>query len=234
MNDSHKQIPLDFKKPNNQSFNDFIVESNSKTIESLKLFAESTAYIFYLWGETGSGKSHLLNAFIENNIQANKPSVLIQPKDLINREYVSLIDMFEYICIDDSDLISSDKLLEEALFFWINEVKQAQKKLVLASKISNQDGQWQLADLRSRLASGQTHQLKPLSRDGVLMAFNQQATEQGINIDGKVINYLENNCSMNMAFLKQLLNELDKATLIHKKQVTIPLIKNILQTVLVK
>lgn len=234
MNDSHKQIPLDFKSSNNQTYEDFIVESNATTLDSLKSFTESSAYIFYVWGETGCGKSHLLNAFIENNNQTNKPAVLIQPKDLVNRENVSLIEMFGCICIDNSELISGDPLLEEALFFWINEVKQAQKKIVLASKISNSDKNWNLADLRSRLASGRTHQLMSLSRQGVIIAFNKQASELGIDIDDKVINYLENNCSMNMAFLKQLLNHLDKATLIHKKQVTIPLIKNILQTVLVK
>jgi len=233
VNDSHNQIPLDFKKPNKQTFEDYIVESNLKTLESLKSFVDSSAYIFYLWGETGCGKSHLLNAYIDDSYQSNKQAVLIHPKDLVKREYVSLIEMFDTICIDDSQLISGDKLLEESLFFWINEVKQAQKKIVLASQISNINEIWQLADLRSRLVSGITHQLMPLSRQGVLKVLNQQATQQGIYLDNKVINYLENNCSMNMAFLKQLLNHLDKATLIHKKQVTIPLIKNILQTVLV-
>jgi len=233
VNNSHKQIPLDFKNRKNQTFQDFIAESNMLTLESMKNFTDSNAYIFYLWGEPGSGKTHLLNAYVESNNALNKPSVLIQPKDLSHRENVSLIEMFDSICIDDSELISGDLLLEEALFFWINEIKQTQKKLVLASSISNKDKQWQLADLRSRLTSGQTHQLIHLSRQGVIKAFVQQATEQGINIEDKAINYLENNCSMNMGFLKQLLIEIDKATLIHKKQATIPLIKNILQTVLV-
>jgi len=234
VNDSHKQIPLNFKSSKNQTFEDFIVGMNAPTLESLRLFADSSAYIFYLWGESGSGKSHALNAFIEENIKINKPSVLIKPKDLINRENVSLINIFEYICIDNAETISADELLEEALFFWINEVKQAQKKLILASQISNIDQKWQLNDLRSRLASGQTHQLYPLSREGVLKVFHRQATEKGIILDKKVLNYLEKNCSMNMVFLQQLLDQLDKATLIHKKQVTIPLIKNILHTVLVK
>ena len=234
MNDSHKQIPLDFKNTKNQSFENFIVETNAPTIDSLKSFVESSAYIFYVWGESGTGKSHLLNAFINHTIESNKTAVLIQPKDLVNREYVSLIVMFDYICIDNSEIISGNKLLEEALFFWINEVKQAQKKIVLASQISNIDDVWQLPDLRSRLASGRTHQLMPLSRQGVLEVFQKQAGQQGINLDEKVIKYLEKNCSMNMTFLNGLLNQLDKATLVHKKQVTIPLIKNILQTVLVK
>jgi DnaA family protein len=160
--------------------------------------------------------------------------VIIHPKDLKNREYVTLINMFDYICIDSVEQISNDKLLEEALFFWINEVKQSKKKIVLASQISNSDKNWQLADLRSRLSSGQTHQLLPLSRHGVLQVFDQQAKQKGFILDKKVIDYLEKNCSMNMIFLQELLKQLDKATLIHKKQVTIPLIKKILHTVLVK
>lgn len=233
MSDLHKQIPLDFKSVNDQTFESFIVETNANTLESLKSFSDSSEYIFYIWGESGNGKSHVLNAFIENYTKLNKPSVLIKPEDLINRENVSLIEMFDFVCIDNSELISGNKLLEEALFFWINEIKQAQKKIVLASQISNINEQWQLPDLRSRLASGRTHQLMPLSRQSVLTVFQEQASQQGMVLDDKVINYLEKNCSMNMSFLKQLLNQLDKETLIHKKQVTIPLIKKILQTVLV-
>lgn len=234
MNDSHKQIPLDFKNSKNHTFDDFIVESNASAIENLRLFSNSSVYIFYLWGESGCGKSHILNAFINENIESKNSSILIKPKDLKNREYVTLIHMFDYICIDNVEQISNDKLLEEALFFWINEVKQLQKKIILASQISNIDENWKLPDLRSRLASGQTHQVLPLSRHGVLKVFRQQAKQKGIALDEKVINYLEKNCPMNMIFLQELLKQLDKATLIHKKQVTIPLIKDILHTVLVK
>ncbi|MFK8010890.1 MAG: DnaA/Hda family protein [Marinicellaceae bacterium] len=233
MNESHKQLPLDFKNKNNSTYAEFLIEGNNGVIKGLNAFSESSAYIFFLWGSSGCGKSHLLHAFINEKVGSDKQAVLVQPKDLVKRENVSLIAMFEYICIDNVHRISGDVLLEEALFFWINEIKQYQKKLILASQIPNSDNQWKLADLRSRLASGITHQLKPLSRSGVLEAFLHQAKVRGLNIDAKVINYLENNCAMNMSFLKNLIIALDKATLIQKKQVTIPLIKNILQTELV-
>ncbi|HFC30820.1 MAG TPA: hypothetical protein ENJ44_07245 [Oceanospirillales bacterium] len=85
-----------------------------------------------------------------------------------------------------------------------------------------------MPDLCSRLQAGRTHQLKHLDRPQVLQVFNDQAENMGIVIDQKIERYLQNNCSMNMQFLTQLLSELDQATLVHKKHITIPLLKKIL------
>ena len=141
--------------------------------------------------------------------------------------------MFDYICIDNTQEIAKNSLLEEALFFWINEVKQTKKKIVLACQLSNKDQSWLLPDLKSRLQSGRTHELLALPRNEVLSVFKKLSQQKGITIDSRVEAFLEKNCPMNLNFLSLLLIKLDEITLVEKKQVTIPLIKKILNTKLV-
>ena len=230
MSESSQQLPLDFKHNNEKTFAEFIVGNNTSLLKSLQTFTQSSETILYLWGEIGSGKSHILSAFTKYCGENNKSAVVLTPNDLAQRKNISLIDMFDYICVDDVEKTTADSLLEESLFHWINEIKQHKKKIILASHISNNSDKWQLPDLRSRLQSGRTHQIKALNRTKVIEVFIKQAQQKGIKIDSRVSQFLQNNCPMNMHYFSGLLAKLDQITLIEKKQVTIPLIKKIIQT----
>ena len=232
MTESSQQLPLNFKNSESKSFDDFIEGQNLALLDSLKSFIHSNETLFYLWGNSGSGKSHLLQAATIQFPQ--QKAVIFKPEDLLVRENVALIALFDIICIDQAETIAGHTLLEESLFFWINETRQAHKKIILASQLSTNDKQWQLADLRSRLHSGRTHELKIIDRNNALQIFMRQAEKKGIVVDQKIEKYLSQKCPMNMKFLSQLLQQLDEVTLVEKKQVTIPLLKKILQSILVK
>jgi len=237
VNDTSGQIPLAFKNNQVKTFKDFVLGKNVATIDSLESFSCSFSCsnetLFYLWGKSGSGKTHVLQATINLLNTRDKSAVLLKSTNLFDRQNVSLIAMFDFICIDDTQKIAGNDLLEESLFFWINEVKQARKKIILAGQVSNKSGNWQLPDLRSRLQSGRTHELLSLDRIEVLTVFSNLAKQKGIVVDERVMAYLEKSCPMNLGFLSSLLNKLDEITLVEKKQATIPLIKKILNTKLV-
>ncbi len=231
MNDFSPQLPLNFKNCSVPSFANFLVAKNSTSINSLHDFLNSRQSLFYLWGANGSGKTHLLNA-IALKLKQQK-AVIIDYQQLNDRQNISLIEMFDCICLDNAQSIAGNQQLEEALFYWINEIRQGEKKIIIASTLSNNDPKWQLPDLISRLQSGRTHELLALERTDALLVFQQQAHQKGLTISSVILKYIEKNCSMNMSFLTQLLKKLDQITLSEKKQLTIPLLKKILQTELV-
>jgi DnaA family protein len=234
VNESFNQLPLNFKNDSHKTFKEFVIGKNKELIESLNSFIGSNEILFYLWGDSGTGKSHILQSLVSQLNENNRLGVVVTPIDISNRQNVNLIQMFDIICIDNVENIAENPELEEALFFWINEIKQANKKIILSSQISNQSNFWQLPDLKSRILSGRTSEVKALDRDQTLEVFKKLADQKAIVIDFKIEKYLQNNCPMNLKFLSKLLNQLDEVTLIQKKHVTIPLLKNILQTVLVK
>ncbi len=227
------QMPLAFKNTQVKTFKDFVLGKNVALFDSLDSFLDSKETLLYIWGEPGSGKTHVLQATINLLNTRDKTAVLLKSKDLLDRKNVSLIAMFDFICIDDTHKIAGDNILEESLFFWINEVKQFRKKILLAGQFSNKSRSWQLPDLKSRLQSGRTHELLSLDRVEVLRVFSNIAKQKGITLDERVMAFLEKNCPMNLSFLSSLLTKLDEITLVEKKQVTIPLIKKILKTKLV-
>lgn len=59
-----KQLLLDIQPPAPPTLDNYIVGHNAEALSSLKSFLDGTAEtsFIYLWGEKGSGKSHLLNA----------------------------------------------------------------------------------------------------------------------------------------------------------------------------
>lgn len=234
MTNSSQQLPLNLKQITDKTFTNYIVDRNTALIDSVQKFTRSDETLFYYWGVSGAGKSHLLKALANKLQSVNKSIAIIDFNEISLRENISLISMVDYICIDNAECIASDNIFEEALFIWINEIRQAQKKIIIAAQIPNKSEKWQLPDLISRLQAGRTHEIKPLDRSSAMLVFKQQAQQQGIIIDKKLEKYLINNCSMNMKFLADLLVKLDEATLVHKKPVTIPLLKKILTSNLVK
>ena len=83
MSDSPEQIPLAFKQTTVQTFSDFTIGENSLLIDSLHSFAQSNESLFYLWGESGSGKSHVLQAFINRLSIDGKTAVILNSEDLL-------------------------------------------------------------------------------------------------------------------------------------------------------
>ena len=65
-----KQLLLDIQLPATQTLDNFITGQNAEAIYSIKqaLTGATEARFIYLWGESGSGKSHLLHACKTANI----------------------------------------------------------------------------------------------------------------------------------------------------------------------
>lgn len=227
------QIPLSFKLKPNKSLDSILGEKNQLLIQSFQKFLKSSHNLFYIQGEVKSGKSHLLEALQNDLIDNKHSSVLLDSKVLLDRAHIQIIQLFNVILIDDIDEISGNELAEENLFTWINEVNQNNKKLILTSKISPKSKQWQLPDLISRLQAGLMHQTELLAREDLIQMFKLGSSNRGMKIDNKVINYIESNCPMNPRFILSLLYQLDNITLAKKRQVTVPLIKQIINSNLV-
>ncbi|MGL1489135.1 hypothetical protein ACSTJG_25265, partial [Vibrio parahaemolyticus] len=78
-------------------------------------------YLFYLWGSTGSGKSHLLQACCQ---ALNNKATIYLPLQILKEWGPESIDNLEeqaLIAIDDIDAIAFDKAWEEALFHLYNK-----------------------------------------------------------------------------------------------------------------
>lgn len=121
----------------NQTFENFSVnDRNAWAFAALKKVIEDKNYFnpVYIYGEEGVGKSHLLNATNNALLSEQNKVILLSAESLTYHLVENLTNSeFDYILIDDLNLMPKDDILEEQLAMLIEENK---KQLVITSTIS--------------------------------------------------------------------------------------------------
>ncbi|MCX7117793.1 MAG: DnaA regulatory inactivator Hda [Legionellales bacterium] len=186
--------------------------------------------LIYLWGEPGSGKSHLLQACCHATTQ--KPAIYLPLASLLEwgPEVIDGVEEQALISIDDIDAIATHKDWEEALFHLFNRVRDNEKTtLIIAGKAPPAQTEISLPDLRSRLAWGLVIQLNELEDEDKIKTLQLHAQKRGFECPTAVGQFLLKRCSRNMHNLHDILNRLDKASLSAQRKITIPFVKYILK-----
>ncbi len=203
-----KQLLLDIQPPATPSFKNFVVGRNAEALHNLKLAlsAESAAIRFiYIWGETGSGKSHLIAASKAN--------------DAITVDDVQLLDDTEQIQLFNTyNQIRDDNL---------SGTQPARALIVAGNAAPTHMGLRD--DLATRLAWGLTYQLQPLTDEEKALALVSHAQARGMRLPTEVIDYCLRYLRRDLPTLIATINALDKWSLTTKKPITVPMLRKLLQ-----
>ncbi len=229
---STEQLTLSVSLRDDATFSNYFTQENAFAVRALQELAQAKGESsIYLWGKTGTGRSHLLQAIChEAQAGAFVASYLpLSEHAFLDPAMCEGLESMDIICIDDVDAIAGQKVWEEALFHLFNRVRSANKHIVFAATAALQDNPITLPDLRSRLAWGLTYQLKPLTDEEKVAALNLRAGNRGINIPLDVAQFLFNRYSRDMNDLFAALDKLDQASLSEQRKITIPFIKQILK-----
>lgn len=188
----------------------------------------------YLWGSSGVGKSHLLQATIHRASQ-NQLSGLYLPlsHELIGGQQPNLVfqglDKLDVVCVDNMNLLTGH-IWEEAFFHLYNKMRENnQTRLIIAATCSPQALGIKLADLSSRLAWGLAIHLEALKDDEKLEAIQMHAKDIGMELPEEVGRYLLSRVTRNMSHLNIILNQLSKASIVNQRKLTIPFVKSIIK-----
>ncbi len=193
-----RQLALKISPLPQPSLDNFVPGANAELVARLRDFrtGEFPETVLYLWGETGSGKSHLLRAC---------PGVH---------------------AVDDAEDL--DEAAQIGLFNTINEAFQAGGRVLVAG--SSPPAQLPLRDdLRSRLAQGLVYQVKPLSDAERASFLRAEAARRGMRVPEEVIGYLLTHVRRDLHTLTAILDETDKNSLERQRQVTLPLVIDVLK-----
>ncbi|MDF1756792.1 MAG: DnaA regulatory inactivator Hda [Legionellaceae bacterium] len=227
------QLPLAINLNDEATFTGFCWNGNENLQKQLLTTLSGTSHkLFYLWGENGCGKSHLLQACCQYTSSQNQSAIYFPLKLLkeYGHQILDGIDSHDLICLDDLDSIAGDKQWEEAIFHLYNRIRdQGEATLIMASQVSPSQTPVKLPDLKSRLIWGLVWQVQELNDNDKVCALQLLATKRGFAIPESVCHYLINRCARNMHDLHDLLNKLDEASLIAQRKITIPFVKSILK-----
>ncbi|ANE57404.1 DnaA regulatory inactivator Hda [Methylomonas sp. DH-1] len=225
------QVPLQFEFQANQTFNSYYAGNNGEILDQLqKLATTGTEQQIYLWGENGSGKSHLLQACCQLATQANvEPFYLaLAPDRLPNPALLEGLEHLELVCLDNIQHIAGHSDWEHAFFNFYNAHRQASHRLLLAADCPPKYLSYQLPDLKTRMGWGLTLRIQPLRDDQLIDALTHKAHFLGFDIPPAVGRFLLNHYVHDIAALWSLLDKIDRATLAAQRKLTIPFLKQIL------
>ena len=220
----YPQLPLPFTLQEDFNFENFIAHENQLVIESLK--NPNEPFIF-LWGTLGTGKTHLLQSACQHQTQLGGTASYLPSKELISTspQLLDGLANLDLICIDDVDSLYEKADWEEALFNLFNQIKQVGGRLIVSSTVSPQHSKITLNDLKSRLNSGLPINLSTLSDESTLQALQARAQKLGLELNREAANYLMTRFPRDLHTLWGLLNQLDQASLVAQRKLTIPFLK---------
>ena len=227
---THPQLPLGFEPGELFTFDSFVADTNSVAVG----LAQQTALAkgenqLYFWGETGRGKSHLLQASCNLAAKHQHTVCYLTPAEISGQsaDIFDDLEQIELICLDDIDIWLVDAAWETALFDLINRVRENKGCLLLASSRSPDENFVKLPDLRSRLSWGPVFHLQDLSDKAKYQALSYRAMQNGLELPENVADYLMQRYPRDMFGLFERLAVLDKASMAMQRRLTIPLIKSV-------
>ena len=226
------QIPLNLSLRDDSTFANFYSSNNTEVITHLKEFIRTNNEPYlYLWGAASSGRTHLLQACCHaKSAQRKTISYIALKKTGITPEFLLGMESYDLVCIDDVDSVLGNDLWEETLFYFYNKIREQNNQLIVTATTSTLQLKCHLKDLHSRLAWGPNYQLKSLNDEQILLALQLRANNRGLDLPRDVGLFLINRFPRNMSDLFAVLIQLDKASLIAKRRLTIPFVKEVLLT----
>jgi DnaA family protein len=215
-----RQLLLDFTQAPAPTFANFVHGGNAELAHALEAAArgEVAERVVYVWGEKGAGKTHLLKAFTEASAGKSR--------------YVPASDFRDagaapVFAIDDLELLTEDE--QASLFNAFNE--HSFEFLLVAAGAAPRDVAIR-RDLATRLATGLTYRVLPLTDAEKGEALAAHAKTRGFAIPDEVTGYLLTHARRDMGSLIAALDSIDRYSLETGRAITVPLLKEALQTAL--
>ena len=208
-----KQKFFNFKLNENKDLSNFYV--NETNAEAFKTLDESDLLNkILLFGPKKSGKTHLANIWANKNNALKYSNNL---KDIITNNKNILIDDFFF------------NLNEEEVFHILNHCNNSNLKILITSHLDLYEYNFKLMDLKSRLKTFHYVKINNPNDEMTLIILTKLLTEKQFIIKNKeIFDYLIKRVNRSYEEIYNLANKMDNLSLEKKRQLTIPLIKEIL------
>ena len=218
MKNLNQQI-LSFDYEQNFKDQDFYVsKSNEYSFKLLNSWPKWEKNFVNLIGENFSGKSHLINIFLQNfkgiKITASK----------ITNDFLKEIKIYENIIIED--LLES--IDENLLFTLINTIEQDNKYLIVTSTKPIVEFKFKLQDLNSRSKNFLLSAIEKPEDDLMYALILKNLSDRQISIDKKLIDFIIKRISRSYGKISDFIYKIDEISLKRKKPIDFKIIKEAL------
>lgn len=244
-----KQLALNISPDWLPTLDNFVVGRNVEILSILRhvltsqVSGQASERCLTLWGESGSGKSHLLRAIVQQaqsmgltasyvvadkSIDIGKITEAAQtdnPSDSLS-PCAAAPKFSPVIAIDDVEKLDGNAQIQ--LFALYNRQRENNGTLIVSCNAAPAHLRLR-DDLRTRLGWGLVYQVQRLSDEEKGLALEQHAQASGLRLSSEVIQYLLHHGRRDLPALLTVLDKLDEHCLRLQRTPSVPLLKKVMQ-----
>lgn len=215
-----RQIPLPIGPAPQKTFDNFVVGANAAVLAHLRA---STPAPVYLWGASGSGKTHLLHALVhavqDRGARAGWFDGSLAAPWAFDEDW-------SLIVLDGCDAF--DAAQQHAAFALFIDAASHGTPVAASGSVPPVDLPLR-DDLRTRLGWAPVFALEPLGETDARAVLRREADRRGIFLSDEVMRFLLTRFSRDLKHLMALLDRLDEFALAEHRHVTVPLLKKLFE-----
>jgi len=226
-----KQLALDIGLSSGPTLANFCAGPNLAVLRHLELWVGAKANASaanrspvptYLWGPSGSGKSHLLKATRE---ALREQGARVGWLDASVLEVPDFNESWAAVMLDDVHLYTAAQ--QHMAFNWFVNAQTLQRPVLAAGEFAPVELKLR-DDLRTRLGWGHVFSLQLLTEPERRAVLRQAADARGVFLSDEVMDFMLTRFSRDLGSLMELLELLDGYALQTQRAITIPLIKSMM------
>lgn len=220
-----RQLPLGVRLPAYAVFDSYAQGENSEAVSFMR---SRNPTPLWLYGVPGTGKTHLLQAACTDS-GASAAYVPLKDPLRLPPDVLFGFERSRLVCLDNVEAVAGDPGWERALFEFFNAATDLGTRLVFAASAAPRQLPWSLGDWGSRAAACVIYQLKELNDAGRMEALKLRAAQRGLQLPTETAEYLLKRLPRDLPTLCRILDELDEASLIAQRRLTVPFIRDALE-----
>ena len=210
-------LSFDFEQ-NFKNLDFYVSKSNSQAFNLIKNWPKRDKNFMNIIGDKFSGKSHLINIFLERNKGFKIDAINL------NDESLKKAKLYEDIIIEDLSLNINEKIL----YSLINIVESENKYLIITSQKPIVEMNFNLKDLQSRLKIFFLTKIENPDDDLMFALILKNLSDRQISIDKKLVDYIIKRIDRSYSKISDFIYKIDQISLKKKKSVDFKIIKEAL------
>ena len=210
---------IKFNDNQNFKYDDFYIsKSNEHILNFINQWPKWQKNFLNLSGERSSGKTHLMNIFIEKF-----KGIKLEAQQFDNN-HLRKIKIYQNIILENLD-----KEIKEDLFFALcNIIEQDNKYLIVTSNQPIVDVDFNLVDLKSRSKNFLLQNIEKPDDELIFALILKNLSDRQILLDKKLIHYIIKRIDRSYGKIIDFIYKIDDVSLKKKKSIDLKIIKDAL------
>ncbi|WP_072679363.1 chromosomal replication initiator protein DnaA [Arcobacter sp. LA11] len=226
------------------TFDSFVVGSSNQMAYNASLAVASKPGIQYnplfLYGGTGLGKTHLLQAIGNDAIEHGKTVIYVTIEQFMNdftfsiknknmEHFRSKYRKCDVLLIDDIQFLSGKEQTQEEFFHTFNELHNAKKQIVMTSDRLPSQIAGLVDRLKSRFEWGLTADIQIPGLETKIAIIEKKSELNGIHLTREIINYIATNLDNSIREIEGVLIRINASASLLNQEINLELAQSLLK-----